>query len=137
MRASPSLPVPRELSEERVRPIDVLLRYAAARFDAAGQSFPPGRLARALRRMMRARAATMSSARAVQACRQSIDAYFDITADPSWMTFERFTATGYADPTGAEAAFRVDHGEAQRLVISAAPVLHAVGGARSVPPPRS
>lgn len=79
--------------------VEDLIRYAARAFDAHGIAYPPAKMSKLIRREHR----THSNVRGL------IDAYIDRAfRSLSWAGFELFTASGYADPTGARAVHNVD-----------------------------
>jgi hypothetical protein len=79
--------------------VEDLTRYAAHTFAAAGVAFRPARMGKLIRSIHR----TGGGVRA------AINRYLDNGLDArSWAGFELFAASGYADPTGARAAYNVD-----------------------------
>lgn len=85
--------------------VEDLIRYAAHTFDAHGVDYPPAKMSKLIRREQRAGSNV----------RELIDAYVDRAFRKlSWAGFELFTASGYADPTGARAAHNVDRARGAR-----------------------
>lgn len=81
-----------------------LIRYAAGRFNAAGIKLPHSQLIRRIRRSFRESGPN--------ATRHLIDGFaLEVGRRryaATWAGFVLYTATGYADPTGARAAANVD-----------------------------
>lgn len=79
--------------------VEDLIRYAAHVFAANGMAYPPSKMSKLIRREHRTNGNV----------RWLIDAYVSRSLHAlSWAGFELFTASGYADPTGAHAAQNVD-----------------------------
>jgi hypothetical protein len=84
--------------------VEDLIRYAAERFNGAGIRLPHTQLIRRIRRTF--------SETGASAARMMIDGFVIEVGRrryaATWAGFELFTASGYADPTGARAAANVD-----------------------------
>lgn len=85
--------------------VENVIRYAADRFNNAGIAFPHSKLVNRIRRVFRAG----GHAAATSVVDEFITATGKRHYAATWAGFELFTATGYADPTGARAAQQVDN----------------------------
>lgn len=79
--------------------VEALIRYAVRVFEANGVAYPPSKMSKLIRRQHRSGSNV----------KQLVDTYVARSLHSlSWSGFELFTASGYADPTGAHAAQNVD-----------------------------
>lgn len=81
--------------------VETLMRYAATQFDNARLPFQQAKASKLIRRELRAGDIDV---------RRVIDAWVDQADETAtWAGFELFALGGYADPTGALVAVRVDN----------------------------
>ncbi len=84
--------------------VEAVIRHAARRFNGAGIRLPHSQLIRRIRRTYREHGYGHAIA--------LVDGFIVATGKrlyaATWAGFEKYTATGYADPTGARAAHNVD-----------------------------
>lgn len=90
--------------QEEAGTVEAVIRHAAHRFNDAGIRLPHTQLIRRIRRIYRADG--------YEAALAVVDGFVIATGKrlyaATWAGFEKYTATGYADPTGARAAHNVD-----------------------------
>lgn len=79
--------------------MEELIRYAHTRLSTEGETLPPARVSKLIRRLIH-----RCGERRIDAARVALDDYIE---SRTWIRFDLFV-NGYVDPTGAHAARNLD-----------------------------